>query len=59
MVLPVPPPEELLVLSLLGEQEAEEVEKAAVSAMFVGSSAIVELPCVIRSSRSTKEEEKV
>lgn len=59
MVLPVPPPEELLVLSLLGEQEAEEVEKAAVSAMFVGSSAIVELPCVTRSSRSTKEEEKV
>ena len=62
MVLPVPPPEEPLVLNLLGEQEVEEVGKAVVSTTFMGSSIVIELcsvVSVVRSSRSTKEEEKV
>lgn len=41
-VLLVPPPEELLVLSLLGEQEVKEVGKVVVSAMLMRSSVIID-----------------
>ena len=65
-VPPAPPLEELLVLSLLGVEEVEaevEVEKAAVSAAPKGSNGadgfrLLRLG-IVRSSRSTKEEEKV
>ena len=41
IVPPVPPPEELLVLSLLGGQEVEEVGKVVVSIAPMGSSAVI------------------
>lgn len=59
-VPPVPPLEEPLVLSLLG---VEEVEKAVVSVALKASNGADEFrPLwlrIIRSSRSTQEEEKV
>lgn len=59
-VPPVPPLEEPLVLSLLG---VEEVEKAVVSVALKTSNRADELrplrSWIIRSSRSTQEEEKV